>query len=433
MADLKRKRFAGKLPPGQEISASAILCMNCDDDKEVRWKCNDCGGEFCDKCKRIHLIAEEGCQNHIVVRLGCSRTGSTASSFDRGSFDHRGSCDGHEPRSQNESSGRRISSSSRSFENSHEENGPFRTEIRLSHGENRDVRNINVDSLGHSRLETVQDSDTHRRTDAPNVNQLKGMFECSFGTADNKTVQHIQVASGCGGDAWIKCGVMSDNIVRASENGKQIDVIKMKGTIQDFAITWKGDILFTKFNDSAIWKHEKNENIKKFAEVPFTANSICITRNRDVMVAAAFGCQDPIAKFTENALSVPFNPTNVPNNLPNIYNMTENINGDVVVTEKGGWGSGRLVALHSSGQFKFEFNGRGKLDPSGVVCDRLGFIFVCDVHCNNVHVLDKEGGYVSILIPTTNLLNSPESVAIDENDVMWIGEGEGVVKLFQLK
>lgn len=56
----------------EACSSSGLLCIHCNED-EVKWACNDCSREFCDRCKRIHLIADEETRDHHLYRYGSKR------------------------------------------------------------------------------------------------------------------------------------------------------------------------------------------------------------------------------------------------------------------------------------------------------------------------------------------------------------------------
>lgn len=46
-----------------------FFCIYCNED-EVKWVCNDCFWEFCDRCKCIYLIVDEEIWDYYLYRYG---------------------------------------------------------------------------------------------------------------------------------------------------------------------------------------------------------------------------------------------------------------------------------------------------------------------------------------------------------------------------
>ena len=88
------------------------------------------------------------------------------------------------------------------------------------------------------------------------------------------------------------------------------------------------------------------------------------------------------------------------NNGEELYNypryITENINGDICTSDSN---KRAVVVVNKSGQHKFSYTGQGSnFCPFGICTDVLGHILVCDDVSKNVHLLDQNGGFLSVIL-----------------------------------
>lgn len=113
------------------------------------------------------------------------------------------------------------------------------------------------------------------------------------------------------------------------------------------------------------------------------------------------------------------------------YRIAENTNGDICVIDRTGMNNGQLVVLSSSGKLKFQYRGNGSsqadFDPRGICCDSIGHILLSD--CNNrcVHLLNKEGSFLTYLIKTDEEL---WSMSLYMN-TLWIGGKNGIIYAYR--
>ena len=80
--------------------------------------------------------------------------------------------------------------------------------------------------------------------------------------------------------------------------------------------------------------------------------------------------------------------------------ITENNNGDVIVADEDSYGSAVVVTTRD-GMHRFSYTGpssRSRLSPAAICTDALSHILVCDHHTDTVHVLDKDGQFLSYLL-----------------------------------
>ncbi|XP_062595426.1 uncharacterized protein LOC134256772 [Saccostrea cucullata] len=101
--------------------------------------------------------------------------------------------------------------------------------------------------------------------------------------------------------------------------------------------------------------------------------------------------------------------------------ITENRNRDVIVSDylKG------VVVTDSRGNHRFSYTGapsKARLWPRGICTDALSHILKCDPANNAVHIIDKNGHFLSLLLTKGQKMNIPRSLSYDEKThTLWVG------------
>lgn len=93
--------------------------------------------------------------------------------------------------------------------------------------------------------------------------------------------------------------------------------------------------------------------------------------------------------------------------------ITENNNGDIVVSDFGA-----VVVTNSLGDHRFSYTGHlsgSGLDPCGICTDALLHILLCDAATKTVHMLNKDGKFLSHLLALREQMDSPFSLSYDVN------------------
>eukprot|EP00105_Crassostrea_gigas_P017845 XP_011435776.1 PREDICTED: uncharacterized protein LOC105334141 [Crassostrea gigas] len=93
--------------------------------------------------------------------------------------------------------------------------------------------------------------------------------------------------------------------------------------------------------------------------------------------------------------------------------LTENKNGDVVVSDFTA-----VVVTDRSGNYRFTYNGHpsgSRLRPRGVCTDALSHILVCDVSTKTVHMLDRNGQFLSHLLTGSQEIGDSCGLSYDIN------------------
>ncbi|XP_065929821.1 uncharacterized protein [Magallana gigas] len=104
--------------------------------------------------------------------------------------------------------------------------------------------------------------------------------------------------------------------------------------------------------------------------------------------------------------------------------ITENNNGDVVVSDYDD-GSGAVVVTERGGRHRFSYTGRSsrlRLKPRGICTDELSHILVCDDETKKVHIIHKDGLFLSYLLTRPQEMDRPWSLNYDFNSHrLWVG------------
>jgi hypothetical protein len=99
--------------------------------------------------------------------------------------------------------------------------------------------------------------------------------------------------------------------------------------------------------------------------------------------------------------------------------ITENDNGDVVVSDA--WLSA-VVVTDKSGLHRFSYTGPTgkKFSPWGVCTDVFSHILVCNQ--NTVHMIDKDGQFLALLLSKEHGISRPRSLSYDHGShLLWVG------------
>lgn len=107
--------------------------------------------------------------------------------------------------------------------------------------------------------------------------------------------------------------------------------------------------------------------------------------------------------------------------------ITENINGDICVSDALSYS---VVVVTGSGRYRFSYFGQNSQEtftPCGICTDGLGHILVCNdsfsfrPNCSSVHLLDKDGNFLCLLLTPERCPISPSAVCIDDEHNLLLG------------
>ncbi|XP_062600406.1 uncharacterized protein LOC134262044 [Saccostrea cucullata] len=104
--------------------------------------------------------------------------------------------------------------------------------------------------------------------------------------------------------------------------------------------------------------------------------------------------------------------------------ITENRNRDVIVSDDD-----RVVVTEPGGRHRFSYTGPPVgfvgLAPLGICTDVMSHILVCDDNTSSVHMIDKDGHFLSLILTQEQGIARPVSLSYDDKThLLWVGSGE---------
>ncbi|XP_061195250.1 uncharacterized protein LOC133203491 [Saccostrea echinata] len=106
-----------------------------------------------------------------------------------------------------------------------------------------------------------------------------------------------------------------------------------------------------------------------------------------------------------------------------IFYITENINGDICTSDYC-----KVVVLTGSGKYRFSYpdqQSQFSFRPYGICTDVMGHILMCNGYFHNhsscVHLLDKDGRFISFILSPVTCPRKPRALCIDDQHNLWLG------------
>ncbi|XP_061190191.1 tripartite motif-containing protein 2-like [Saccostrea echinata] len=116
--------------------------------------------------------------------------------------------------------------------------------------------------------------------------------------------------------------------------------------------------------------------------------------------------------------------------------IVENFNQDIIVSD---YNLKKIIAVNEKGQFRFSYSGmcsKQKSEqflPMGIDVDTLGDVIIADQFRHSVHVIDKDGAFVRLLLREAAGIQEPHGLCFDGVDSIWVAELESrKVKRFRI-
>ncbi|XP_062612807.1 uncharacterized protein LOC134274550 [Saccostrea cucullata] len=114
--------------------------------------------------------------------------------------------------------------------------------------------------------------------------------------------------------------------------------------------------------------------------------------------------------------------------------ITENNNGDVIVSDLG---HHAVVVTDYEGRPRFSYSGPPSgsgLFPQGICTDALSHILVCDFITSTIHMIDRDGHFLSLILTRPQGINGPMGLSYDDKShLLWVGlyGGEKKVRVYR--
>ncbi|XP_061187362.1 uncharacterized protein LOC133195516 [Saccostrea echinata] len=105
--------------------------------------------------------------------------------------------------------------------------------------------------------------------------------------------------------------------------------------------------------------------------------------------------------------------------------ITENRNGDVIVSNIIGIFHGDVVVTDHRGTYRFSYTGPpsgSELCPYGICTDALSHILVCDYNTDTIQLIDKDGQFLTLILTELQGIHRPGSLSYDDKThALWVG------------
>ena len=215
------------------------------------------------------------------------------------------------------------------------------------------------------------------------------------------------------------------------ENMNEKNSFSLDFEIQDMTLTAEEDIIATDFNNKRVVRIDSSGRVSKVCSTaPLYLWGVCVNDRQQIVVGVSAGWGEPPIKlvvYSPDGSTVlqEIEKDGSGKNLftEGIYQVKQKGNGDYVVSDDK-----RIVCVKREGEYRWEY--RLNWTSFGIVCDQYDNIIVAERIGHTVHVLSKDGKLVKTLLTKTDAVDHPNSLSIDKNGYLWIGQ-DGDVKIIQ--
>lgn len=225
-------------------------------------------------------------------------------------------------------------------------------------------------------------------------------------------------------------------LIQTDLKGSMLLKIKTNGEVEGYhTVTLDAELIYTDKKKNVIGRITQDYMITEFIKTgdwkPISIHSSQI--NKDILVGMSKDWEEKVTRYNKTWIEI----QNIQRDIKglglysrNPHYITENINGDVCVSDLD---KNAVVVVNKSGQHRFYFTGHGSvLRPFGICTDILGHILVCDININTVHLLDKNGLFLSMLLTSEHNITDPRSAYVDNENNLHVGQnGTNMVTVYK--
>ncbi|XP_065938399.1 tripartite motif-containing protein 3-like [Magallana gigas] len=231
-----------------------------------------------------------------------------------------------------------------------------------------------------------------------------------------------QISLGKLGRLWVSDS--NGNLVQTDLQGNQLQKIQTSGgSLGYHIVTQDGDLIYTDKDNNVINRITPDNTITKFIKTrnwrPLSIHSSHI--NGDILVGMEKKRASKVTRYNETGTEIQNIQRDNEGQTLYItpYYITENINGDVCVSD---YIKHAVVVVDKLGRHRFSYTDQvSAFHPYGICTDVLGHILVCDYINNTVHILDQDGQFLSQLL-ISGVREYPCSVCVDDENNLWVGK-----------
>nr|XP_022297081.1 tripartite motif-containing protein 5-like [Crassostrea virginica] len=216
------------------------------------------------------------------------------------------------------------------------------------------------------------------------------------------------------------------NLVQTDLQGNLLQKMQTSDGYGYHTVTQDGDLMYTDRNKEVIYRITPDQKITEFIKTrDWKPRSVHSSRiNGDILVGMYKDGEAKVTRYNKAGKEI----QNIQRDKEGQelyrcpYYITENINGDICTSDIL---KRKVEVINKSGQHRFSYTGQGSgFWPYGICTDVLGHILVCDSNSDTVHLLDQDGGFLSIILSPKQGIDSVCGVCVDDENNLYVGQHE---------
>ncbi|XP_022341639.1 uncharacterized protein LOC111135664 [Crassostrea virginica] len=235
------------------------------------------------------------------------------------------------------------------------------------------------------------------------------------------SVYHVSVDKS--GRLWVSDD--DGNLVQTDLQGKQLQKIQASGWREGHhTATQDGDLIYTDRDKKVIYRITPDKKITEFIKTgdwkPLSVYSSRI--NGDILVGMDRDKEAKVTRYSKAGKEIQNIQWDKQGRglYSNPHYITENINGDICTSD---YYKRAVVVVNKSGHHRFSYTDQGSgFRPWGICTDVLGHILVCDYISDTVHLLDRDGGFLSFILSSQQGIKDPQGVCVDDENNLYVGQ-----------
>ncbi|XP_078312569.1 uncharacterized protein LOC111136281 [Crassostrea virginica] len=215
------------------------------------------------------------------------------------------------------------------------------------------------------------------------------------------------------------------NLVQTDLQGNQLQKIQTSGGEEGYhTATQDGDLIYTDKDKRVIYRITPDKKITEFIKTgDWTPLSVHFSRiNEGILVGMIKDGKAKITRYSKAGKEI--QNIQIDKQGQELYStphhITENTNGNICTSDHG---KQAVVVVNKSGQHRFFYTGQGSVfSPYGICTDVLGHILMCNRISNTIHLLDQDGGFLTIIRSSQQSIKCPRGVCVDDENNLYVGQ-----------
>ncbi|KAH3842473.1 E3 ubiquitin-protein ligase TRIM71-like [Dreissena polymorpha] len=264
----------------------------------------------------------------------------------------------------------------------------------------------------------------------------------SFAVLGGKAI--ISIAPAKDGNAWV-CNSLSEHLFLYTKSGQCRTHVKAGFEVGDIFCASDESVMMSFPSQRKIKRMTANGQINDFANLPMYPAGLTQTESGDILVCAMEklgesvrgpDSKGAILRVNNFGRVEKFDKDRNANLFTRPIRVAVNANKDIIVSE---WAKGNdhVVALTGDGKMKWKYHGPTTLElkdqfvPNAIACDKYCQVLIADSHNRAIHLVDRDGHFIKLLLTEKEGLGEPWSVAVDSENFLWVGDTEGNIKVYK--